>query len=56
MGCIMAIGKVESNKIYVGDKLRIMPSGATCDVHRLLVDDEPVEMAGTGMQFCIQIV
>jgi len=48
MGCVMAIGKVEANKVYVGDKLRIMPSGATCDVHRLLVDDEPVEMAGTG--------
>lgn len=48
LGCIMAIGKIESNKIHVGDKLRIMPSGATCDVHRLLVDDEPVEMAGTG--------
>lgn len=48
MGCIMAIGKVEANKIYVGDKVRIMPSGKIADIHRLMVDDEAVEMAGTG--------
>jgi len=48
MGCIMAIGKVEANKIYVGDKVMCMPSGKICDVHKLLVDDETVEMAGTG--------
>merc|ERR1719378_843897 len=48
MGCIMAIGKVEANKVYVGDKVRVMPSGKTADVHKLMVDDEQVEMAGTG--------
>eukprot|EP00492_Amphilonche_elongata_P001827 TRINITY_DN2177_c0_g1_i1.p1 TRINITY_DN2177_c0_g1~~TRINITY_DN2177_c0_g1_i1.p1 ORF type:complete len:190 (-),score=12.49 TRINITY_DN2177_c0_g1_i1:194-763(-) len=48
MGCIMAIGKVEANKIFVGDKVKVMPSGKIADVHRLTVDDEDVKMAGTG--------
>jgi len=48
MGCIMAIGKVEANKVYVGDKVRVMPSGAIADVHRLRVDEDEVQMAGTG--------
>jgi len=48
MGCVMGIGKIESNKIYVGDKVTIMPRGVVADVAKLLVDDIAVEMAGTG--------
>eukprot|EP00494_Astrolonche_serrata_P030682 UN30950 len=48
MGCIMAIGKVESNKILVGDRLRCMPDGKIAEVHKLMVDDVNVKMASTG--------
>jgi len=48
MGCVMAIGKVESNRIQVGDKVKIMPRGCVADVVKLIIDDSPVEVAYTG--------
>merc|ERR1719242_2053667 len=48
MGCVIAIGKVESNKILVGDKLMCMPAGQIADVYKIMVDDVNVEMASTG--------
>lgn len=48
MGCIMCMGKIESNKISVGDKVFIMPSQKTATVVKLRVDENEVEMAGTG--------
>lgn len=48
MGCIMAIGKVEANRIQVGDKVTVAPSGKVGTVVQILVDEEQVEMASTG--------
>merc|ERR1719499_2660900 len=44
----MAIGKVEANKLTVGDKVRVMPANKVAQVVKLNVDEDEVEMAGTG--------
>jgi len=48
MGLIMAIGKIEANKIEIGDKVRIMPCGELATIAKILVDEEVVEIAKTG--------
>jgi len=48
MGCIMCLGKIESSKLTVGDKIRVMPCNKIAQVVKLSVDEEEVEMAGTG--------
>ena len=48
MGCIMCLGKIEASKLTVGDKVRVMPCNKIAQVVKLSVDEEEVEMAGTG--------
>lgn len=48
MGMIMAIGKVESNFIQLGDNLLCMPNGQIGEVCKLMIDNEQVKIADTG--------
>jgi len=48
LGMMMAIGKVESNFIQVGENIICMPNGECAEVCKLLVDDEQVKIADTG--------
>jgi hypothetical protein len=44
----MCLGKIEASKLTVGDKVRVMPCNKIAQVVKLSVDEEEVEMAGTG--------
>lgn len=48
MGCIMCIGKIEANKLTVGEKIMVMPAQKIGTVVKLNVDEDEVQMAGTG--------
>jgi len=51
----VAVGKVESGKVYIGQKLILMPEQIKTEVLSITIDEKDAEIADTGEQVTVHI-